>query len=186
MTRLAKVVSRARLAWFAAHGARFGAGCSLDAGVSIRCGVRNGKKGEIVVGPTCDLQHGCCLHAWGGRIALGREVFIGPYAVLYGQGGIEVGENSLISMHCRILSSNHAIPEIGIDIRSQADDLRPVTIGRDVWLGAGVSVLGGVTIGDGCVVGAGAVVASDVPAYSVAVGVPAVVVRARRQPSQTA
>lgn len=58
-------------------------------------------------------------------------------------------------------------------IRSCPDILLPTTIGSDVWLGAGVTVLGGVTIGDGCVVGANAVVTSDLPPYSVAMGVPA-------------
>jgi len=52
-------------------------------------------------------------------------------------------------------------------------------IDDDVWLGAGVIVLNGVTIGRGAVIGAGAVVTKDVPPYSVAVGVPAVVVRRR-------
>jgi acetyltransferase-like isoleucine patch superfamily enzyme len=82
-------------------------------------------------------------------------------------------------MHCRILSSNHAVPPPGIAIRSQPDIRLPTVIGSDVWLGAGVTVLGGVTIGDGCVVGAGAVVTHDLPAYSIAHGVPARVVGKR-------
>ncbi len=56
---------------------------------------------------------------------------------------------------------------------------RPIRLGRDVWLGAGVRVLKGVTVGDGCVVGAGSVVNKDLPPYSIAVGVPAKVVRSR-------
>ena len=59
----------------------------------------------------------------------------------------------------------------------QPSRLLPTKFDRDVWLGAGVTVLGGVTIGDGCVGGAGAVVTQDLPAYSVAIGVPARVVR---------
>ena len=85
-----------------------------------------------------------------------------------------------MSMHCRILSSNHTIPPPGTIIRSQPDVLKPTRIGADVWLGAGVTVLGGVTIGEGCVVGAGAVVAHDLPPYSIAVGVPAKITGFRR------
>ena len=54
-----------------------------------------------------------------------------------------------------------------------------VHVGHDVWIGHGVTVMGGVTLGNGAVIGAGAVVTHDVPPYSVAVGVPARVIRAR-------
>lgn len=52
----------------------------------------------------------------------------------------------------------------------------PVTIGRNVWVGANVSILPGVTIGDNCVIGAGSV-ATSIPASSVAYGAPCEVVR---------
>ncbi|MCX6954207.1 MAG: acyltransferase [Verrucomicrobia bacterium] len=110
---------------------------------------------------------------------IGHNVFVGPYAVIYGHGGVEIGDDTLISMHCRILSSNHALPPPSVAIRTQPDTRLPTKIGRDVWLGAGVTVLGGVTIGDCCIVGAGAVVTADLPPNSIAVGVPAKVIRQR-------
>ena len=58
--------------------------------------------------------------------------------------------------------------------------LKPVVIGDDVWIGARVCILPGVTIGQGAVIGACAVVSKDVPAYSVAVGNPARVVKKRK------
>jgi len=61
-----------------------------------------------------------------------------------------------------------------------------VTIGHDVWVGARAMILSGVTIGNGAVIGAGAVVAKDVPAYGVAVGNPANIVKHRFSDEQIA
>jgi len=68
---------------------------------------------------------------------------------------------------------------VTIPIKDQGIVKSPVRIGPDVWLGAKVTVLRGVTVGRGCVVAANAVVNRDLPAFSVAVGVPARVVRDR-------
>lgn len=131
--------------------------------------------GSIAIGEGVWVEPGVILHAFGGSIRIGRDVFLGPHTVIYGHGGVEIGDACLIAMHCRIVSSNHAVPPVGTDIRSQPDVLRPTRIGRDVWLGAGVTVLGGVSIGDGCIVGAGAVVTKDLPAGAIAHGTPATI-----------
>jgi acetyltransferase-like isoleucine patch superfamily enzyme len=125
------------------------------------------------------LETGVVLDAFGGEIILGENVFLGPYVVIYGHGGVAIGDNCLISMHCRILSSSHTIPPFGTDIRTQSDILLPTRIGRDVWLGAGVTVLGGVVVGDGCVIGAGSVVSKSIQPGAVAFGSPAEVRRFR-------
>jgi acetyltransferase-like isoleucine patch superfamily enzyme len=130
-------------------------------------------RGRIAVGDGAWIETGVVLHAFGGSIQLGRDVFVGPHTVIYGHGGVEIGDACLIAMHCRIVSSNHAVPPFGTDVRSQPDVLLPTKIGRDVWLGAGVTVLGGVTIGDGSIVGAGAVVTKNLPPGAIAHGIPA-------------
>lgn len=137
--------------------------------------VRPGEGGVISCGTGAWIEQGVVLHAFGGRINLGRNLFLGPHTVIYGHGGVEIGDDTLVAMHCRIVSSNHAVPPLGQEIRAQPDILLPTKIGRDVWLGAGVTVLGGVTIGDGCVVGAGSVVTKDLPAGAIAYGTPAAV-----------
>ena len=147
----------------------------LAAGINCRRGQGATGRGYIAIGEGAWIEQNVVLHAFGGSIRLGRDVFRGPHVVIYGHGGVEVGDACLIAMHCRILSSNHTVPVLGTDIRSQPDVLLPTKIGRDVWLGAGVTVLGGVTIGEGCIVGAGAVVTKDLPPGAIAHGVPATI-----------
>jgi len=146
----------------------------LGPGIDARPGFGE-TRGRIELGTGAWVEPGVVLHAFGGSIRIGRDVFLGPHTVIYGHGVVEIGDACLIAMHCRILSSNHTVAPFGTDIRSQPDVLRPTKIGRDVWLGAGVTVLGGVTIGDGCIVGAGAVVTKNLPAGSISHGVPAAV-----------
>jgi acetyltransferase-like isoleucine patch superfamily enzyme len=187
MTRVVHVATRLVrnfLSWWrcialTGSGVKVGSDVTIGSDCEIALGSALPRRGEIVLGHRTHIERGVLLHPYSGRIAIDTHVFIGPYTVIYGHGGVRIGKDSLISMHCRILSSNHAIPPSDTAIRSQPDTHLPTTIGRDVWLGAGVTVLGGVTIGDGCIVGAGAVVSKDLPANSIARGVPAVVVRQR-------
>jgi acetyltransferase-like isoleucine patch superfamily enzyme len=129
--------------------------------------------GEISLGESVQIAQGAIVESWGGDIRIGDRVYMGPYSIIYGHGGVTIGDDTLIAMHCCILSSNHQIPSSSEIIQRQPDELLPTRIGKDVWLGAHVTILGGVTIGDGCVVGAGAVVTKDLPPYSIATGVPA-------------
>lgn len=66
------------------------------------------------------------------------------------------------------------------------NELAPVTIGNDVWIGTGAAVMGGVTIGDGSIVAYGSVVTRDVEPYSVVGGVPAKLIRPRFKPAVVA
>lgn len=131
------------------------------------------------MGDNVHIQKGAVLWAFGGRIRLNPWVYLGPYSAVYGQGGVEIGERTLVAMHACILSSDHKVPRSPEPIWGQGDVLLPTKIGRHVWIGAHAVILGGVTIGDGCVIGAGAVVTKDLEPYSIAMGVPAKVVGKR-------
>lgn len=170
-----RLASALRIANSRASGVRIGSGCRVAAGCDLALGITAPRRGRLELGDECELAAGVLLHPYGGAIQLARNVFLGPRTVIYGHGGVSIGEGSLIAMHCCVLSSNHTIASFGTPIRSQPDVLHPTKIGRDVWLGAGVTVLGGVTIGDGCIVGAGAVVTKDLPAGAIAHGTPATV-----------
>jgi len=153
---------------------RLGPGVDFNLGGSYRNTLKPaGSKGQIRIGEQGWIEKGAVLWAFDGSIRMGKNVFLGPYTTVYGHGGVEIGDDALISMKVTILSSNHRIPDKSRHIRWEESDPLPTKIGRDVWIGANAVILGGVTIGDGCVVGAGAVVTKNIPPYNVAKGIPA-------------
>ena len=154
---------------------------AIEKNVALRLGAGNKKKGRIVIKPQCSLGTGTILECWGGAIEIAKNTFIGPYTVIYGHGGVQIGEDTLIAMHTKIVSSNHTIPDRSGRIRYSPDITMPVKIGNDVWIGAGATILGNVTIGDGSIVAAGAVVNRDVPPYTIVAGVPAKKIGERKQ-----
>jgi len=170
-----RLASAVRVAHARATGVRLGSDCKLGPGCDLALGYASPRQGRIELGDECELATGVILQPYGGTIRIDRQVYIGPGTAIYGHGGVTIGEGTLIAMHCRVLSSNHAVAPLGTPIRSQPDVLLPTRLGRDVWLGAGVTVLGGVTLGDGCIVGAGAVVTKDLPPGAIAHGIPATV-----------
>lgn len=110
---------------------------------------------------------------FGKNIRFGEGVFINSGCRFQDQGGIEIGDGSLIGHNAVITTLNH---DMALSRRADMHPAR-VVIGRNVWFGANVTVLPGVTIGDGAIVGAGAVVTKDVLERAVVVGSPAKQVR---------
>ncbi|WP_438482695.1 acyltransferase [Oleiharenicola lentus] len=175
--------SRWRIFLSRAAGAQIQNNCFIGKNCDLMPGGTSERRGRIELKEGCTLLRDVVLYPYGGSIRLGAHVHLGVGVVVYGHGGVEIGEHSLVAPHCRIFSSNHTVPENTELIRSKPDMLLPTKIGRDVWLGAGVTVLGGVCIGDGCVVGAGSVVTKDLPAGTIAHGIPATVQRQRFKPT---
>ena len=96
--------------------------------------------------------------------------------------GITIGHSVLVSGNCYIGGGLYISDRLDIPMMDQGLYSKgPVVIEDDVWLGAGVVVLDGVQIGRGSIVGAGAVVAKDLPDYAIAVGIPADVIKFRRE-----
>ena len=105
----------------------------------------------------------------GKNIHIGKNVFINCCCHFQDQGGIYIGDGTLIGSHVVLATINH-----GQNPAERADNLpAPIHIGKSVWIGSHSTVLPGVTIGHGAIVAAGAVVAEDVPPNTVVGGVPA-------------
>lgn len=109
----------------------------------------------------------------GKNITVGKNVFINSGCRFQDQGGITIGDGALIGHNAVLTTLNH---DFSPEKRSSMHPA-PVVIGKNVWLGASVTVVPGVTIGDNAIIAAGAVVTKDVPAGTIAAGVPAKVIR---------
>jgi acetyltransferase-like isoleucine patch superfamily enzyme len=112
-------------------------------------------------------------------IHIGENTFIGPSTCIAGPGNIKIGKNCLIGAQSGIFANNHNFADLELPIREQGVTRQGIVIEDDCWLGSGTKVLDGVTIGKGSVIGAGSVVTKDIPSLSIAVGVPARVIKKR-------
>ena len=105
----------------------------------------------------------------GRNIHIEKNVFINSGCRFQDQGGVYIGENSLIGHNVVIATLNHEM-----DPFHRADlHPKPIHIGKRVWIGSSSIILPGVTIGDNSIVGAGSVVTKDVPQNVIVAGNPA-------------
>ena len=109
----------------------------------------------------------------GKNIHIGKHVFINMGCKFQDQGGIFIGDGTLIGHNVVLATLNHAKSPIDRATMIPA----PIHIGKRVWIGSNATILPGVTIGDGAIVAAGAVVTKDVPENTIVSGVPAKVMR---------
>ena len=109
------------------------------------------------------------------------RIYCGPYTVLYGHGGLRVGDDVMIAGQCMLIPANHKFNSLAAPIAAQGKSRQGIVIGDNVWLGCGVRILDGVNVGEGAVVAAGSVVTGDVPPRSVVAGVPGRLLKSREE-----
>jgi acetyltransferase-like isoleucine patch superfamily enzyme len=136
--------------------------------------------GKITIAKGTEILNGVLIMTYGGNISVGKNCSINPYSILYGHGGLTIGDNVLIAGHTIIIPANHIFLDNKIPINSQGLDKKGIIIENDVWIGAGCRILDGVTIGTGAIIAAGAVVNKNVEEYTVVGGVPAKLIKRRK------
>ena len=174
-----------------------GSNCEIEAGVSLQYpdririgpGSRIGRNAVlrantdvqpgITLGRDVLIQDSVIINANRGQVRLGDRSWLGPFCLVYGNGGVQLGDNVLVAAHTTINSVSHSSERCDIPINDQPVLSDPVLIEDDVWIGLNAVILQGITIGRGSIIGAGAVVTRSIPPWSIAVGVPAKVIGKR-------
>jgi acetyltransferase-like isoleucine patch superfamily enzyme len=113
------------------------------------------------------------------QMVIGDETWIGQQCFLHAAGGISIGARVGIGPGVKILTSSHTEAGRQTAVLFSPIEMAAVTVEDDADIGVGAILLPGVTVGRGAIVGAGAVVTRNVPAYAVAAGVPARLLRHR-------
>ena len=192
LLRLTKrVLHQSRLSLHRLRLDALGADCAIESGVSLQypdririgSGSRIGRNAAlranteerpgITLGRDVSIQDCVIINANRGQVSLGDRSWLGPFCLVYGNGGVHIGCNVLVAAHTTINSVSHSAERCDIPINDQPVLIDPITIEDDVWIGLNAVILQGVTIGRGAIVGAGAVVTKSLPPWSIAVGVPA-------------
>lgn len=140
---------------------------------------------QISLGEGVMINRDCWIHVIGhygdsesAKLIIERHAGIGMGSTISAAEQIVIEEHALLARNVYIADHAHAFSALDVPISIQGiDQVAPVRIGREAWLGQNVVVLPGVTIGQHAVIGANSVVNSSIPDFSVAVGAPARVVK---------
>lgn len=148
-------------------------GCVLDAkGVANR---------GITLGDGVFLGRNTVLACKDGDIELEAGVSVGYHCAVFSASSVRVGRETLLAAYSYLVGGGHDFARTDVPVIRQERPSKGIEVGPHGWLGAGVKVLDGVRIGRDVIVGANAVVADDLPDYAMAAGIPARVLRDRRE-----
>lgn len=157
--------------------------------IVIRKGTKLDGAKYMSIGANVTIGRNCLIetkYSHGGRtyspqLTIGDGSYIGDENHITCMGGITIGQNLLTGRRVLISDNNHG----NLDLqnlstppgRRRLASKGEIRIGNNVWIGENACVLSGVTIGDGVVIAANAVVTHDIPAFSLAAGVPAKIIK---------
>jgi acetyltransferase-like isoleucine patch superfamily enzyme len=153
---------------------------SFGRNVDLRCRfcLRQSQGALVSIGESCILDNDLTIECRG-RLIIGDRTIFGHHCTIGVLDEVIIGSDCLIAEMVSIRDHNHCFDLLDIPVRKQGMSVATIRIGNNVWLAGKVTIAAGVTIGDNVVVGANAVVTCDLPANSVAAGVPARVIRMR-------
>jgi acetyltransferase-like isoleucine patch superfamily enzyme len=137
------------------------------------------REGRLKLGKGALLEPGVWITAPGrARVRIGEGTFLNLGVMIAAEELVEIGDHCMLANGCFVTDSSHRYDDPEKPVPWQGFTTKgPTKIGDNCWLGANVVVTSGVSIGERCVIGANSVVTHDIPAFSVAAGAPAKVLR---------
>ena len=176
--KLVNVIFGKNIDIFNPHGISIGKNCLIG----DNCLLEAKTDGKIFIGNNVQISRGTLIRCAAGSIEIGDNTGIASYSHIAAMGTkVKLGENVLIAAYSYVIGgAGYGLGKVDIPLCTQPRLGKGIIIEDDVWLGAGVYVIDGNKIGTGSVIGAGSVVTKDIPEYSIAVGVPAKVIKKRR------
>ena len=143
------------------------------------------RAGRLEVGPHALLEPHVWLTAPGSaRIRVGGGTFLNIGVMVAAAELVGIGEHCMFANGCLISDAAHRFDDPVKPVPWQGFSSKgPTRVGDNVWCGAHVVITSGVTVGERCVIGANSVVTEDIPPFSIAVGVPAKVLRRIEYPA---
>ncbi len=152
--------------------------CFICPGVKLEIG----PSATISLGRWSWLGHGCKVRAHEGTISIGAKSVLGQECTISAYQRVSIGRECIIADRVMMIDFDHGTAEIERPIREQGIYKRDIEVGHNVWIGYGACVLRGVKVGENSVIGTSAVVTRDVPENAVVAGIPARVIRTRKEP----
>lgn len=130
---------------------------------------------KFELGDYSTIEDFCTVNNGVGAVKIGSETRIGMSNVIIGP--VTIGNSVIFAQNVVMSGLNHSYEDISLPISKQKEITSPITIEDECWIGANAVITAGVTIGKHSVIAAGSVVTKNIPAYSVAVGNPARVIK---------
>jgi acetyltransferase-like isoleucine patch superfamily enzyme len=130
---------------------------------------------NFTIGSNSIIEDFATINNGVGDVSIGNNCGIGLSNVIIGP--VKLGDYVMLAQNIVISGLNHGYEDVTTPPRTQKVITRQITINDNVWIGANAVVTAGVTIGKHAIIGAGSVVTKDVPAFSVAAGNPARIIK---------
>lgn len=159
------------------HAKRFQVQAGKNVYIGKHCALKG--KSNIVLDDGVTVRPYAQIWSGGGTVRIGRGSEIGEQCRISIANSLEIGEKVLLSPNVYITDCDHEYRNIDVPVIEQGivQKGQAVSIGDGSYIGINTVIVGNVKIGKHCVIGANSVVTKDVPDYSVAVGIPARVIK---------